>query len=152
MDRSLIFAINVKNQISWISISKMQIIISKQNIIKSKKSPNLSFKESYLHAMIMNRQNWKDTANLMESSSVWIVWNTTMIMIQKRISPSILKIPSNNKFRRSLIKLFQKIKSKLNLFKNSKRSSIIKKRPTNRNSRISFKSFKKSKKVKKTFY
>ena len=152
MDASLIFAINVKNQISLISKSKMQIIIFKLNIITFINSPNQSFKESYSHAMNMNRQNWPDTANLMEISSVWIVSKTTMIMIQKRISPNTLKIPLSKKFRKSSIKLFQKIKSKLNLFKNFKKSSIIKKRPTNRNSRISFKSFKKSKKLKKTFY
>ena len=151
MDGSIMFAINVKNQITWTSKSKMQIIIFKQNIIKSKKSLNLSFKESFSHAMIMNRQNWPDTANLMENSSVWIVSKTTMIMIQKRMSPNTLKIPSSKKFRRSLIKLTQKIKRKLNLFKNFRKSSIIKKRPTNRILRISSKSFKKSKKAKKTF-
>ena len=94
MDWSLTFAINVKNRIRLISKSKMQIIIFKQNIIRYKKSPNLFLKESYSHVRNTNRKNWPDTVNLMESSSVWIVLMITLIMIRKRMFPSILNIPS----------------------------------------------------------
>ena len=57
MDGSLIFVKNVKSPINLISKSKMQIIISKRNITRFKKNPNLSSKENYLHAKITNRQN-----------------------------------------------------------------------------------------------
>ena len=150
MDGLLMFAINVQNHFSWISKSKMKIIIFKQNIIRSKKSPSRFLKESYSLARITDRQNWPDIAKLMESSSVRSVSKITMIMIQKRMSPSTLKIPSSKKFRRSLISLTQKIKTKLNSFKNSSRSSSIKKRPTKTISKLSSKSFSKSKKATKT--
>ena len=150
MDGSLMFAINVKSQIRWTSKSKMQIIIFKQNIIRSKKSPSRFLQESYSLVRVMNLQNWPDTANLMESSSAWIVSKITMTMTQKRMSPSTLKIPSSKKFRRSLISLTQEIKTKLNSFKNSSRSSSIKKRPTKTISKLSSKSFSNSQKATKT--
>jgi len=56
-DGSLMFAINVKNQTRLISKSKMQIIIFKQYIIRSKMSPNLFLKESYSLVRNTNRKN-----------------------------------------------------------------------------------------------
>jgi len=130
MDWSLTFAINVKKEIRLISKSKMQIIIFKKNIIRSKKSPNLSLKENYSLARNTSRKNWPDTVNLTENSSVWIVWMITMIMIQKKMFPTTLNIPSKKQFRLLLIQLSLKTNTKSNLFKNSRRSSTTKKRPT----------------------
>ena len=147
MDGSLMFAKNAKNQISSISKSKMQTIIFKLNITKSKKSPSQFLKESFSHARITNRQNWIDTAKSMDNSSVLIVWMIIMITTQKKMSLNTVKPPSSKKFRRLLTKLTQKIKNYLNLFKNSKRSSDIKRRPTKMISRLSSKSLIKSKKM-----
>ena len=151
MDGSLMFAKNAKNQISSISKSRMQTIIFKLNITKSKKSPSQFLKESFSHVRITNRQNWYYTAKSMENSSVRIAWKTTMTMTQKKMSLNTLKLPSSKKFRRLLTELTQKIKNNLNLFKSLKRSSDIKKRPTKMISRLSSKSFNKSKMTIKKF-
>ncbi len=152
MDGSLILARNAKNQIISISKSKMQIIIFKQNIIRSEMRLSLFSKKNCSHARITKGWNWPDTASLMEISSVRSVRKIILNMIQKRMSPNTLKIPSNKRFKRSSIKSTHKTKTKSITFKSSKKSFSIKERPTSRISKLSFKSFSYSKKAQKALW